>query len=49
MLPTWYDVDNAATLIRLMNELETLDSQVAIRTRKFLEQKSIHQMLFREG
>jgi rSAM/selenodomain-associated transferase 1 len=49
LLPTWYDVDNAATLIRLMNELESLDSQMAIYTRKFLKQNSIRQLLFREA
>ena len=49
LLPTWYDVDNAATLIRLMNELESLDSQMAIHTRKFLKQNSIRQLLFREA
>jgi rSAM/selenodomain-associated transferase 1 len=49
LLPTWYDVDDGASLIRLMKELHDLDAQVAIHTRKFLEQNSIRQFLFREA
>jgi rSAM/selenodomain-associated transferase 1 len=48
LLPTWYDVDDGASLIRLMKELDGLDSQVAIHTRKFIDQNSILQLLFRE-
>ena len=46
LLPTWYDIDNAASLLRLMKEVEHLDSQIAIHTRQFLEQDSIRNMLF---
>ena len=46
LLPTWYDIDDAASLIRLMKEVERLDSQVAIHTRQFLEQDSIRNLLF---
>ena len=49
LLPTWYDVDDGTSLIRLMKKMDSLDSQVAIHTRKFLEQNSIHQFLFREA
>ncbi|MBI5966208.1 MAG: TIGR04282 family arsenosugar biosynthesis glycosyltransferase [Chloroflexi bacterium] len=49
LLPTWYDVDDGTSLIRLMKELDGLDSQVAIHTRRFLEQNSIWQFLFREA
>ena len=48
LLPTWYDVDDGASLMRLIKELDDLDSQVAIHTRKFIEQNSIRQFLFRE-
>ncbi|MBE0682302.1 MAG: TIGR04282 family arsenosugar biosynthesis glycosyltransferase [Anaerolineales bacterium] len=48
LLPIWYDVDDGASLIRLIKELDDLDSQVAIHTRKFIEQNSIRQLLFRE-
>ena len=46
LLPTWYDVDDGTGLIRLMKEMNGLDTQVAIRTRKFLEQNSIRKLLF---
>jgi len=45
LLPTWYDVDDAASLIRLMKEIESLDSGVAIHTRRFLGQDSIRHLL----
>lgn len=48
LLPTWYDVDDGTSLLRLIKELDGLDSQVAIHTREFLEQYSIRQFLFRE-
>jgi rSAM/selenodomain-associated transferase 1 len=48
LLPTWYDVDDGASLMRLMKELDGLDSQVAIHTRKFIDQNSIRHLLFRE-
>ncbi len=49
LLPTWYDVDDRTSLLRLMKELDGLDSQIAIHTRRFLEQNSIRQFLFREA
>jgi len=49
LLPTWYDVDDGASLIRLIKELDGIDSQIAIHTRKFIEQNSIRQLLFREA
>lgn len=45
LLPTWYDVDDAASLRRLMREVKKLDSGVATYTRRFLKQGSIHQLL----
>ena len=49
LLPTWYDVDDGASLMRLIKELDGIDSQIAIHTRKFIEQNSIRQLLFREA
>ena len=49
LLPTWYYVDDRTSLLRLMKELDGLDSQIAIHTRRFLEQNSIRQFLFREA
>ncbi|MEP7137400.1 MAG: TIGR04282 family arsenosugar biosynthesis glycosyltransferase [Chloroflexota bacterium] len=45
LLPVWYDVDDASSLMRLMNEIENLDSQVVLHTRQFLQQSAIHQIL----
>ncbi|HLF74863.1 MAG TPA: TIGR04282 family arsenosugar biosynthesis glycosyltransferase [Anaerolineales bacterium] len=45
LLPTWYDVDDAASLLRLMHEVENLDSGIAIHTRQFLGQSSIRHLL----
>jgi uncharacterized protein len=45
LLPTWYDVDDALSLLRLMKEVENLDSGVATHTRRFLEQDSISRLL----
>jgi uncharacterized protein len=49
LLPTWYDIDDAASLSRLMKEVEQLDSQVASQTRRFLGQNSIRHLLYREA
>ncbi len=49
LLPTWYDVDDAASLLRLMNEVKNLDSNIASHTRKFLGQSSIHRLLSQTG
>ena len=48
LLPTWYDIDDARSLTRLMKELERLDSEIAIHTRRFLGQDSIRHLLSRE-
>jgi len=45
LLPTWYDVDDAASLIRLMKEVEKLNANIATYTRRFLEQDSIRHLL----
>ena len=45
LLPTWYDVDDATSLRRLMSELQSLNSNVASHTRKFLKQNSIHRLI----
>ena len=49
LLPTWYDVDDAASLVRLMKEVESLDSQVAIHTRRFLQQDAIRSLFHRKA
>ena len=46
-LPTWYDVDDAASLSRLRQEIEALDPSVAVHTRQFLQQDGV-QGLFDE-
>jgi rSAM/selenodomain-associated transferase 1 len=45
LLPTWYDVDDADSLKRLIEEIESLNSNTAEHTRKFLSQHTIHQRL----
>jgi glycosyltransferase A (GT-A) superfamily protein (DUF2064 family) len=37
MLPTWYDVDTAAELARLCEELRAAPPEIAMHTRGFLE------------
>jgi rSAM/selenodomain-associated transferase 1 len=44
-LPTWYDVDDAASLSRLRQEIETLHPSVAVHTRQFLQQGAIQVLL----
>lgn len=44
-LPTWYDVDDAASLSRLRQEFETLHPSVAVHTRQFLQQAAIQALL----
>ena len=44
-LPTWYDVDDAASLFRLRQEIETLDPSVAVHTRQFLHQVEIQALI----
>ena len=48
LLPVWYDVDDASSLMRLMNEIESLNLQTARHTRQFLQQNAIHQILHEE-
>lgn len=45
LLPTWYDIDDAASLLRVMKEVESLNSNFAAHTRKFLGQSSIRHLL----
>lgn len=45
LLPTWYDVDDAASLARLVKGIATLDPQVAVHTRWFLEENAIHRLI----
>jgi uncharacterized protein len=44
-LPTWYDVDDVASLSRLRQEIEALDPSVAVHTRQFLQQDAIEALL----
>jgi uncharacterized protein len=47
-LSTWYDVDDAASLSRLSQEIEALHPSVAVHTRQFLQQAEIQALLDRE-
>ena len=49
LLPIWYDVDDAASLIRLMKEVESLKSQATVHTRRFLQQNEIGRILHGEA
>ncbi|HEX9840000.1 MAG TPA: TIGR04282 family arsenosugar biosynthesis glycosyltransferase [Anaerolineales bacterium] len=49
LLPIWYDVDDAASLMRLLKEVKSLDSQVAVHTRRFLARNSIRRLLSQEA
>jgi len=44
-LPTWYDVDDVTTLSHLIKEIDTLDSETAKYTRKFLSQNKIRRLM----
>jgi len=44
-LPSWYDVDDAASLSRLRQEIEALHPSVAVHTRQFLQQDEIQTLL----
>jgi glycosyltransferase A (GT-A) superfamily protein (DUF2064 family) len=48
LLPTWYDVDDVDSLLRLVKELETVDHQVASHTRQFLKKNPIQHLVNRE-
>lgn len=43
LLPTWYDVDDADSLVRLMKEIKSSDSGLAVHTGRFLQQYEIQQ------
>ena len=40
-LPIWYDVDDVASLSRLMQEIEYLHPAVAVHTRRFLQKDEV--------
>ena len=44
-LPTWYDVDDAASLFRLRQEVKALHPSVAVHTRHFLQKDEIQALL----
>ena len=44
-LPIWYDVDDAASLSRLRQEIEALHPSMAVYTRQFLQQDEIQALL----
>jgi len=48
-LPTWYDVDDGDSLIRLVEEIEALDARTAIHTRRFLNRDPIRLLLREAG
>ena len=48
LLPSWYDVDDAASLARLVKELEIADLRAAANTRHFLEENAIHRLVIEE-
>jgi rSAM/selenodomain-associated transferase 1 len=45
LLPTWYDVDDAASLIRLTKEVRNDSQRIAAHTRRFIAQQSIDSWL----
>lgn len=49
LLPIWYDVDNDASLMRLIHEIDPLDAHIASHTRQFLEQNAIRNLLVERG
>lgn len=44
-LPTWYDIDDVASLSRLIKEIETLDSVNARHTGRLLQQNKIQHLM----
>ena len=44
-LPTWYDIDDVASLSRLIKEIENHDSANAIHTRRFLQKDEIRHLI----
>jgi rSAM/selenodomain-associated transferase 1 len=49
LLPPWYDVDDATSLLRLMDEIENIDKHRANHTRQFLAQNSMRHALLEKG
>ena len=45
LLPTWYDVDDAASLTRLIKEIDKLEPNVAVHTRRFLNGHAIYRLI----
>lgn len=48
-LPTWYDVDDGYSLLRLLGEIDGLDPSTAVNTRRFLDQDLIRHLLREAG
>ena len=48
-LRTWYDVDDGDSLLRLVGEIDGLDSQTAVNTRRFLDKNLIRNLLRETG
>jgi rSAM/selenodomain-associated transferase 1 len=44
-LPTWYDIDDVASLLRLIKEIENYDSANATHTHRFIFQNEIHHFM----
>jgi len=45
LLPTWYDVDDSASLLRLAKEVENGNQKIAAHTRRFLAQQPLESWL----
>jgi rSAM/selenodomain-associated transferase 1 len=48
-LPVWYDVDDGASLSRLVEELERREPLEALHTRRFIQQRTIQSLLKKEA
>jgi rSAM/selenodomain-associated transferase 1 len=48
-LPTWYDVDDGTSLLRLIQEIDGLDARKAVHTRRFLDRDPIRLLLREAG
>ena len=46
LLPTWYDVDDLASLTRLLNEIDGSDLQMATNTSNFIRENALRQLVF---
>jgi rSAM/selenodomain-associated transferase 1 len=44
-LPTWYDIDDVASLSRLIHEIENVGSENETHTRRFLKQDQIQRLM----